>query len=545
MVPETRRPLIVTPVSQHRSEDSCWVILYGNVYDVTKFVPEHPGGAKIILQLAGQDATEEYDPIHPPGILEESLSPECKLGSFDASTLPSVEKSPVEENKVDEDAIMPLDHCLNMDDIEAVATKKISKKAWAYYYSASDDLRSKILNNTVYSNILLRPRVFVDITQCDTSSTILGNKVNIPLFVSPAAMARLGHPDGEHGIAKACSKFGACQIISNNASQTPEQILEGAPPDQIFGWQIYVHTDRKKNEDMLVRINKLKNIKFIVLTLDAPVPGKREHDEREGKNVGSNLPIRSAHQEGSVSTTSPDPKKGSGSVAAAMFAGTAGDLTWKTTLPWLAKHTKLPIVLKGLQTHEDAYLASLHTPQVQGILLSNHGGRAADTAPPSIHTLIEIRKYCPEVFNKIEVYVDGGIKRGTDVIKALCLGAKGVGIGRNALFGLGAGGTAGVERVYEIFKAEMETAMRLLAVQTIDQLGPQHVSNQWRVIIRAHADMNARSMPGRWRETSMMARPVSKSSQCGYSPSCRYDIQRVMLLLSLSQVPDRQSAGVY
>lgn len=545
MAPETRRPLIVTPVSQHRSEDSCWVILYGNVYDVTKFVPEHPGGAKIILQLAGQDATEEYDPIHPPGILEESLSPECKLGSFDASTLPSVEKSPVEENKVDEDAIMPLDHCLNMDDIEAVATKKISKKAWAYYYSASDDLRSKILNNTVYSNILLRPRVFVDITQCDTSSTILGNKVNIPLFVSPAAMARLGHPDGEHGIAKACSKFGACQIISNNASQTPEQILEGAPPDQIFGWQIYVHTDRKKNEDMLVRINKLKNIKFIVLTLDAPVPGKREHDEREGKNVGSNLPIRSAHQEGSASTTSPDPKKGSGSVAAAMFAGTAGDLTWKTTLPWLAKHTKLPIVLKGLQTHEDAYLASLHTPQVQGILLSNHGGRAADTAPPSIHTLIEIRKYCPEVFNKIEVYVDGGIKRGTDVIKALCLGAKGVGIGRNALFGLGAGGTAGVERVYEIFKAEMETAMRLLAVQTIDQLGPQHVSNQWRVRIRAHADMNARSMPGRWRETSMMARPVSKSSQCGYSPSCRYDIQRVMLLLSLSQVPARQSAGVY
>lgn len=449
---------------------------------MTKFVPEHPGGAKIILQLAGQDATEEYDPIHPPGILEESLAPECKLGSFDASTLPSVERSPVDENKVDEEAIMPLDHCLNMDDIEAVATKKMSKKAWAYYFSAADDLRSKALNNTVYSDILLRPRVFVDITKCDTSSTMLGNKVNIPLFVSPAAMARLGHPDGEQGIAKACSTFGACQIISNNASQTPEQILEGSPEDQLFGWQLYVQNDRKKSEDMLVRINNLKKIKFIVLTLDAPVPGKREHDEREGKNVGANLPIRSAHQEGSASTTSPDPKaassspKSGGSVASAMFAGTAGDLTWKTTLPWLAKHTKLPIVLKGLQTHEDAYLASLYAPQVQGIILSNHGGRAADTAPPSIHTLIEIRKYCPEVLDKIEVWVDGGIKRGTDVVKALCLGAKAVGMGRNALFGLGAGGTAGVERVYEILKAEIETTMRLLAVERIEELGPQHVS---------------------------------------------------------------------
>jgi L-lactate dehydrogenase (cytochrome) len=467
-------------VSQHRSEDSCWVILYGNVYDVTKFVPEHPGGAKIILQLAGQDATEEYDPIHPPGILEETLAPECKLGTFDASTLPSVEKSPVEANKVDEEAIMPLDHCLNMDDIETVATQKMSKKAWAYYFSAADDLKSKALNNTVYSSILLRPRVFVDITKCDTSTTILGNKVNIPLFVSPAAMARLGHPDGEQGIARACNKFGACQIISNNASQTPEQILEGAPADQVFGWQLYVQNDRKKSEDMLVRINALKQIKFIVLTLDAPVPGKREHDEREGKNVGANLPIRSAHQQGSSSTTSPDPKKGgnsgSGSVASAMFAGTAGDLTWKVTLPWLAKHTKLPIVLKGLQTHEDAYIASLYAPQVQGIILSNHGGRAADTAPPSIHTLIEIRKYCPEVFDKIEVWVDGGIKRGTDVVKALCLGAKAVGMGRNALFGLGAGGTEGVERVYEILKAEIETTMRLLAVERIEDLGPQHVS---------------------------------------------------------------------
>ena len=467
-------------VQQHRSQDSCWVVLYGNVYDVTSFLPEHPGGSKIILQLAGTDATEEYDPIHPPGTLEESLPSEAKLGSFDESTLPKEEraltqdgssKSPKQElNEKVEEEVLSLEECLNLDDIERVATKVINRKAWGYYYSAGDDLVSKNLNNTVYRQILMRPRIFVDCTRCDTSTTIVGQKVQLPIYVSPAAMARLGHPDGEHGIAQACAKFGAMQLISNNASQTPEQIVEGAKPSQVFGWQIYVQNDRKKSEDMLVRIKKLPSIKFICLTLDAPVPGKREDDERT-KNVGAKLAITASVQDAST----PDD---SGGVGKMLFAGTAADLTWKTTLPWLRQHTDLPIVLKGLQTHEDAYIASLHAPQVAGIILSNHGGRAMDTAPPSVHTLLEIRKYCPEVFRRLEVWVDGGIKRGTDVVKALALGAKAVGIGRAPLFGLGAGGVAGVETVFEILKAETETAMRLLGVEKVSELGPQHVNTR-------------------------------------------------------------------
>ena len=472
-------------VQRHRSTGSCWVVLYGNVYDVTAFLPDHPGGSKIILQLAGTDATEEYDPIHPPGTLEDSLPAEAKLGPFDGNTLPKEEKAPAQDAKRErkeevEEEIMSLEECLNLDDIEKVATKKISRKAWGYYYSAGDDLISKTFNNRVYQQILMRPRIFMDCTNCDTSTTFLGHNVNLPIYVSPAAMARLGHPDGEHGIAQACAKFGAMHLISNNASQTPEQIVADAQPGQMFGWQIYVQTDRKKSEDMLARIKKLKAVKFICLTLDAPVPGKREHDERT-KNVGSNLAVRSSVQSGSASTTSPDPQAksagdDSGGVGKMLFAGTAPDLTWKTSLPWLRKHTDLPIVLKGLQTHEDAYIASLHTPQVRGIILSNHGGRAMDTAPPSIHTLLEIRKYCPEVLSRLEVWVDGGIKRGTDVVKALCLGAKGVGLGRAPLFGLGAGGIAGVERVFEILKAETETAMRLLGCEKVSELGPQHVN---------------------------------------------------------------------
>ena len=392
--------------------------------------------------MQGTDCTEEFDPIHPPGTLEDNLEPEANLGTVDISTLPNPKTDVVERKPIDSPPLM--ESLLNLDEIEDVATKQISKKAWAYYFSAGDDLISKRFNNLVYKQILLRPRVFVDCTTCDLSTTLLGHKVGLPLYVSPAAMARLAHPDGEQGIAKGISEFGGMQIVSNNASMTPEQIVEGSAPGQIFGWQLYVQNDRKKSEAMLVRINKMSDkYKFICLTLDAPVPGKREHDEKS-KDVESSDSISVG-----VKTDGEPKRPGGGGVGQQLFWGTAADLTWKTTLAWLAKHTSLPIVLKGLQTHEDAYLAMQFAPQVKAIILSNHGGRALDTAPPAVHTLLEIRKYCPEVFSNIEVWVDGGIKRGTDVVKALCLGAKAVGVGRAALFGLGAGGTEGVHRTFE------------------------------------------------------------------------------------------------
>lgn len=448
----------------------------------------------MILNLAGTDATEEYDPVHPPGLLEETLNASSCLGSIDAASQPKVSSEQVTtvvkrgtsarsnhqsywtkfENEVDH-----VSDCLSLDEIEHLATSKLSEKAWAYYYSAGDDLASKHMNNLVYNQILLRPRIFVDCTRCDTSTQLLGQSLKVPFFVSPAAMARLAHPSGEHGIAQACSKYGALQIISNNASQTPEQIVADASPNQVFGWQLYVQDDRKKSEKMLARINKLKAIKFICLTLDAPVPGKRQHDERV-KSVGANLPVSSKTAATQTdSSASERTANAAGGVGRALFAGTAADLTWDKTLFWLTTFTKLPIILKGVQTHEDAFMALRYTrrfPQLQGLLLSNHGGRAADTAPPSIHTLMEIRRYCPEVLTKMDVMVDGGIKRGTDVVKALALGAKAVGLGRAPLYGLGAGGVEGVERVFEILKGETETAMRLLGVEKTEELGVRHVN---------------------------------------------------------------------
>lgn len=435
---------------------------------VTSFLSSHPGGSKVILSLAGKDATEEYDPVHPPGTLEDNLPPTANLGPIDPNTLPTpVQAAPTDTNE--SPAPVPLAALLNLNEIEAAATKKLSRKGWAYYFSAADDLHSKSHNNTVYRSILLRPRIFIDCTTCSVSTTFLSHPLQHPVFVSPAAMARLAHPSGEHGIAQACAKFGAMQIISNNASLTPEQVVEGASPEQIFGWQLYVQTERRKSEDMLARINKLDAIKFVVLTLDAPVPGKREDDERGRFIVEDTSEL--------VKDAGGSELKGGSGIGQSLFFGTDPSLTWRTTLPWLRKQTRKPIVLKGLQTHEDVYLASLEEG-VKGVILSNHGGRALDTAPPSVHTLMECRKYVPEVFDRLDIVVDGGVKRGTDVVKALALGAKAVGIGRAALFGLGAGGVEGVERVLEILRDETATAMRLLGVETVGELGARHLNTR-------------------------------------------------------------------
>ncbi|KAG6020043.1 hypothetical protein E4U41_002988, partial [Claviceps citrina] len=173
-------------VAKHNTPDSCWVILYGQVYDVTDFLAAHPGGAHTILRLAGGDATREFDPVHPPGTLEENLKPGARLGAVDAATLPtttvsaSAGRASLDSGSGDgsdgEDAPPPLESLLNLDELEAEATRRMPRKAWAYYFSASDDLVSKTRNNTVYRDILLRPRVFVDCTRCDTSTTLLGHR---------------------------------------------------------------------------------------------------------------------------------------------------------------------------------------------------------------------------------------------------------------------------------------------------------------------------------------------------------------------------------
>ncbi|KAI0007235.1 FMN-dependent dehydrogenase-domain-containing protein [Xylariaceae sp. FL0662B] len=443
-------------VSKHDSQDSCWMILHGKVYDITSFLSRHPGGRSILLENAGQNASAAFDSVHPVDILGEYMAPEQVLGEVDLSDAHELPR-PKESNsqlghvlsRQSSATFPPLSHMLSVAEIESYAMQRLSAKSISYYVSATDDEITKAENGQIYRSILLRPRVFIDCTNCSLETTILGIKVGMPIYVSPAAMARLAHPSGEAGIASACSKFNALQIISKNASMSPSAIVD-AGPQGVFAWQLYVLKDLAATERTLAQIRQIQQIRFIVLTLDAPFPGKREADER----------FKLAEAAGG---------------APPQVWGTESALTWRKTLAWLTKHTSLPIVLKGIQTHEDAYAAT-QFPAVKGIIISNHGGRALDTAPTPVQVLLEIRKFCPQVFDCLDVLVDGGIKRGTDVVKALALGAKGVGIGRAALYGLAVGGQEGVERVLEILADETITAMRLLGVETPSKLSPRHIN---------------------------------------------------------------------
>jgi isopentenyl diphosphate isomerase/L-lactate dehydrogenase-like FMN-dependent dehydrogenase len=357
--------------------------------------------------------------------------------------IPNADEHPSRANKSHNKELLSMQSLQNLDELESLATRNLSKKAWSFNYAAAGDSISKGLDQEVYRSILLRPRILVNVKECDLSTTIIGHRVGLPIFVSPMAMARLAHPTGEAGISAACGVFGAMHIISNNASMSPEEIVAGATPDQVFGFQLYIQTDRTESEDVLARINKLPAIKCIVLTVDEPVPGKHELGPKGFEPYNDmQTEILSPPEESSPPST--DVR-----VAIPSVSGPASDAEWETTLQWLTKHTSLPIIIKGIQTHEDAQIAATYAPRVKGIILSNHGGRVLDTAPPAIHTLLEIRKYCPEVREKLDVMVDGGIRRGTDVVKALCLGARAVGIGRAVFWGLGAGGIAGVERALQ------------------------------------------------------------------------------------------------
>lgn len=317
----------------------------------------------------------------------------------------------------------PLSQILSLQEMEDLAMQRLSPQALSYYTSAADDEITKRDNGLAYRSILLRPRVFVDCTHCDLSTRLLGHSLRVPIFVSPSAQNALAHPDAERGVAAACSRFGALQIISKNASLPVGEIVQ-AGPDAVFAWQLYIVKDVEETRADLARLKENPQVKMIVLTIDAPFPGKRERELR----------FRAAEV--------------AAGRAQAQSWGTESALTWRKTLAWLQGETDLPIVLKGVQTHEDAYAASLF-PAVKAIILSNHGGRALDTASPPIQTLLEIRRFCPQVLGQLPVLVDGGIKRGTDVVKALALGARAVGIGRAALFGLAVGGQQGVERTLE------------------------------------------------------------------------------------------------
>lgn len=456
--------LAARQISGHNTPQDCWIVVNNQVWDVTDFLEEHPGGSSVILKYAGRDATKAYSEVHASSVLTSNLPSEKRLGMLDESTISEewIKQPPSESPKVVLDHEKPPLHTLiNSHDFELVASKTASKKTWAFYSSAATDLITRDANKTCFDRIWFRPRVLRNVRSVNTSTKILGVDSSLPLFVSPAAMANLIHPDGECAIARACGDTGIMQGISNNSSYTMEELRNTAPSANFF-FQLYVNRDRQKSAALLRQCSENPNVKAIFVTVDAAWPGKREADERVKADESLSVPMAPAKAK--------NDKKGGG-LGRVMAGFIDPGLTWDD-LVWVRQHTHLPVCLKGVMSADDAMLAM--EAGLDGILLSNHGGRNLDTSPPSIITLLELHKRCPEIFDKMEIYVDSGIRRGTDILKAVCLGATAVGMGRSMLFATNYG-QEGVEHLIDIMKDELETAMRNNGITTLDEAGPQLV----------------------------------------------------------------------
>lgn len=445
------------------------MIIHGKAYDVTDFLPEHPGGMAIIMKYAGQDATKKFQPIHPPDTLDKYLPKTKHLG--DVTGTLNEENSPEEEEEdpyevqrlENEKNKPPLSQMYNLLDFEYVARRVMNKVGWAYYSSGADDEITIRENHRAFHRIWFRPRVMVDVTKVDISTVMLGTKTSVPFYISATALGRLGHNDGETVLTQAAANEDVIQMIPTLSSCSFDEIVDAATDKQTQWMQLYVNANREITKEFVQHAEK-RGVKGLFITVDAPQLGRREKDMRS-KYLAEAADVQDEEE---------DKIDRSQGAARAISSFIDTSLSWKD-IPWFRSVTKMPLVLKGVQRSEDALKAVKYG--LDGIVLSNHGGRQLEFARSGIEVLVEVmsalRKKGWE--NKIEVYVDGGIRRGTDILKALCLGAKGVGIGRPFIYAMSAYGVPGVTRAIQLLKDELEMNMRLIGATSLDQLNPSFV----------------------------------------------------------------------
>ncbi len=328
---------------------------------------------------------------------------------------------------------------VNISEYEALAQARMEPVEWDFYAGGSNDEVTLRCTRAAFERIRLRPRVLVDISKCDLHTTVLGTGVSMPVLVAPMAFHGLAHPEGECKTARAVGEAGTLMMASTTSNRNLEEIAAAASGPLWF--QLYTYGGFEISASLVKRAEKA-GYRAIVLTVDLPRVGRRERDIRNKFNLPSRL------FEGNF-------------VGMDIADDTFVTLTWES-IGWLRGVTSLPIVIKGILTAEDARLAVEHG--VDGIVVSNHGGRQLDTTLPAIEALPEVVEAAG---GRCEVYMDGGIRRGTDVLKALALGARAVLLGRPVLWGLAANGEAGVRHVLAMLRDELELAMALSGRPTL------------------------------------------------------------------------------
>ena len=333
---------------------------------------------------------------------------------------------------------------INVWDYERLAEEKLDANALAYFAGGAGDEITLRENVAAFERLKLRPRTLVDVGSVSTATTVLGAEVALPILIAPLALQRMAHPDGELATARAAAAARTIMCLSSAATARPAEMAAAAPEAQRW-FQVYVFADRAITTD-LVDEACASGYSALVFTVDTPFLGRRERDIR----IDFEIP------------------EGITPVSDIFGHGFDTALSWRD-LEWLAGYG-VPVVVKGILTAEDARLACEHG--AAAVVVSNHGGRQLDGVPASIEALPEV---VDAVDGRAEVLLDGGVRRGTDVLKALALGARAVLIGRAMVWALAADGEAGVTHVLELLRAEVELGLALLGCSS-----PQDVT-------RAHA----------------------------------------------------------
>jgi 4-hydroxymandelate oxidase len=349
---------------------------------------------------------------------------------------------------------------MNLLDLELAARERLSPMAYEYYAGGAHDEVTVRENRRAYEALALRPRVLVDVGRRDLSTTVLGTPLAAPVLVAPMAFQRLAHPDGELATARAARASGSLMVLSTLATAPVEEVGAAAPGPLWF--QLYVYKDRGATRALVERAEGA-GCTALVLTVDTPLLGRRERDVRTGFTLPPELSIGNVVPGGP--STLPPAHADSG--LAAFFASLLDpSLTWRD-VEWLRSITRLPVVVKGVLRADDAGQAVERG--AAAVVVSNHGGRQLDTAVATVRALPEI---VDAVAGRVEVLVDGGVRRGTDVVKALALGARAVLLGRPVLWGLAVGGEAGVAGALATLREELDLAMALCGCPTVADVAP-------------------------------------------------------------------------
>lgn len=348
---------------------------------------------------------------------------------------------------------------INLFDYEREAEQRIPPAHWGYIAGGANDEVTVGANRAAFDRILIRYRTMVDVSTRNLSTSVLGIPVSFPVLVAPTAMQKLAHADGECATARATRAAGTLMVTSTTATTRLSDVIAAAPGPMWF--QLYLYQDRGKSKAMIEEAVRA-GYTGVMLTVDAPLLGRRERDIRSAFTLPSHLTIANAADAGMAVV----PEASTDASGLMLHFRSLHDAALvPKDIAWVREVSGLPVIVKGIVRGDDAARAVEHG--ADAIVVSNHGGRQLDTSIPSIMALPEV---VDAIAGKAEIYVDGGIRRGTDVVKALALGARAVLVGRPVLWGLAVDGEAGVVAVLELLRQEIDLAMGLSGARDVSEI---------------------------------------------------------------------------